>query len=138
MAHDPILHIKDSYFFELPRALWWRYTSLESVPQWLRDAHKEDHPTLDDFNRELAGKFIIPQPFGTPQNLHEKKSGFLSPKYMIVEAVVAILMIWVFCSIAKRFRGGHIPRGKFWNLFESILLYLRDSVVRAAIGGGHD
>src|SRR6476660_1941436 len=117
MAHDPILHIKDSYYFELPRALWSPYKSLESVPKWLRTAHED--ATLDDFNRELAGKFIIPQPLGTPKNLYEKESGFLISKYMIVEAVVAILLIAVFCTIAKRFRGGHIPRGKFWNLFES-------------------
>jgi F-type H+-transporting ATPase subunit a len=138
MAHDPILHIKDSIYFEVPRALWRPYQSLESVPQWLRDAHEKDHLTLEDYNRDLAGKYIIPQPFGTPKNLYEKESGFLITKFMVIELVVAVLMIVVFCSIAKRVRGGHIPRGRFWNLFESILVYLRDNVVRAAIGGGHE
>jgi F-type H+-transporting ATPase subunit a len=75
---------------------------------------------------------------GTPKNLYEKQSGFLISKFMIIEAIVAILLIAVFCAIAKRIRTGHVPRGRFWNLFESILVYLRDNVARAAIGGGHD
>src|SRR2546423_15459205 len=129
MAHDPILHIKDSYYFELPRALWSPYKSLEDVKPWLRKAHPD--ATLEDFNRELAGKFLIPQPFGEPKNLYEKDQGFLISKYMIVEAVVAILMIFVFCRIAKRFRGGHIPRGEVLNFFEAFLMYLPDNGTRA-------
>src|SRR5437867_889060 len=121
MAHDPILHIKDSIYFEVPRALWRPYPSKDDVPAWLRNAHP--HASLEDFNRELAGKYIIPQPFGTPKNLYEKQSGFLITKFMVVEAAVAILLIAVFCAIAKRIRSGHIPRGRFWNLFESILVY---------------
>jgi F-type H+-transporting ATPase subunit a len=136
MAHDPILHIKDSIYFEVPRALWWPYKSLESVPAWLREAH--EHATLEDFNRDLAGKYIIPQPFGTPKNLYEPASGILISKFMVIETVVAILMIVIFTTIARRVRSGHIPRGRFWNFFEVIMVYLRDNVIRAAIGGGHD
>ena len=32
---SPILHIKDSYYFEVPRFLWRPYGELEDVPQWL-------------------------------------------------------------------------------------------------------
>ena len=83
MAHDPILHIKDSIYFEVPRALWWPYKSLEGVPGWLKEAHP--HATLEDFNRDLAGKYIIPQPLGTPRNLYEREKGFLITKFMVIE-----------------------------------------------------
>lgn len=139
MAHDPILHIKDSIYFEVPRALWSPYKSLESVPQWLRTAH--EHATLEDFNRDLAGKYIIPQPFATPKNLYEKvdnSPGFLITRFMVIEALVAVLLIVIFTTIARRVRSGHIPRGRFWNFFEVIMVYLRDNVIRAAIGGEHD
>ena len=42
MASD-ILHIKDSYYFEVPKALWKpHYESLEDVPFFLRKLHHED------------------------------------------------------------------------------------------------
>ena len=60
---DPILHIKDAYYFELPRSLWWPYKSLDGVPKYLLDAHPEAE--LEQYNHDLVGKFLIPQPFGT-------------------------------------------------------------------------
>lgn len=132
-----ILHIKDAYYFDVPRSLWpHHFVSLDEVPAFLREGHPE--ATLTDFNRELAGKILIPQPFGTLQNLYEKKSGFCISKFMIIEVVVALLLAWVMVYVGARIRSGTTPHGRLVNFIEAILLFLRDQVVRPAIGPDHD
>ncbi len=43
---SPVLHIKDGYFFEVPKFLWRQHCSTVSdVPQFLRDAHP--HATVE-------------------------------------------------------------------------------------------
>jgi F-type H+-transporting ATPase subunit a len=133
---SPVLHIKDGYFFEVPKFLWrHEYTSLEQVPAFLRKAHPE--ASLAEFNRELSGKILSPQPFGTLKNLHDKESGFAISKFMILELVVAFLLYKIFTRYASVVRNGDAPRGRFMNCIDSFLLYLRDHVARPAIGG-HD
>lgn len=130
---SPVLHIKDGYFFEVPKFLWRaNYARLEQVPEFLRKEHP--HTTLEEFNRELSGKILIPQPFGKLKNLHDKESGFAISKYMIIELVVAVLLIRIFGKYAQIVKNGDAPRGRFWNLIDSFLLYLRDHVARPAIG----
>ncbi|MEX0715779.1 MAG: F0F1 ATP synthase subunit A [Planctomycetaceae bacterium] len=136
---DAVLHIKDSYYFEVPRSLWRQdFESLEEVPAFLREAHPA--ASLEDFEQALAGKILIPQPFGRLQNLYEKhptEGGFCISKFMILELVAAILLLVVFRTLAKRIEGGRVPPGKFWNMLESMLLFVRDQVARAAIGSGN-
>jgi len=100
---------------------------------------RQGHPdaTVQDFNRELAGKILIPQPFGTLKNLYEKESGFAISKFMIIELVIAVLLAWVMIYVAGKIRNGGVPHGKLVNFVEAILLFVRDQMVRTAIGG-HD
>jgi F-type H+-transporting ATPase subunit a len=118
-AHDPLdpahlmAHVKDATFFE--------------VPQFL------------EADRHLT----IPQPFqleqpiiaATPQ-LHLEAFDLKITKFMVLEVVVVVLLILIFVPIASRMTGGKRPRGKFWNFFEAMLIYLRDNVARPAIA--HD
>jgi F-type H+-transporting ATPase subunit a len=53
-----------------------------------------------------------------------------------MELIAALLCMAIFIPLAKRIGQGP-TKGRFWNLFETILLYLRDKVARPAIGG-HD
>jgi len=130
---SPVLHIKDGYFFEVPKALWRQhYTSLDQVPEFLREAHP--HTTVAEFNREMSGKILIPQPFATLKNLHDVKSGFGISKFMIIELVIVILLVVVFKKYGEMVRDGAPPRGRFWNMIDAFVLYLRDSVARPAIG----
>lgn len=131
-----ILHIKDAYYFEVPKFMWrHHYDSLDEVPQFLREAHPE--ATVHDFEHALAGKILIPQPFGTLKNLYERESGFAISKFMILEVVAAVLIVWIFVRLAGRIADGNAPKGRFANLFEAFLLFLRDQVARPAIGA-HD
>lgn len=128
-----ILHIKDSYYFDVPRALWRHdYKSLDDVPKFLREGHP--HATLEQFNEELSGKIIIPQPFGTLKNLYEKESGFAISRFMILEVLVALLIGILFIRLAQKMRTTIVPRGKMWHFLEGILFYVRDEIAKPAIG----
>lgn len=130
---DPILHIKDAYFFEVPKFLWRpTYRSLKDVPAFLTKEHPE--ATLDAFNHDLAGKVIIPQPFGTLKNLYTAGSGFCISKVMVIEVVAAIFIFWAFKKFSDLIRSDRAPEGKGWNAFEALVLFIRDGIARTAIG----
>jgi F-type H+-transporting ATPase subunit a len=130
---SPILHVKDSYYFEVPKFLWrYHFTSRDEVPEFLREAHP--HATPEEFSEALDGKILIPQPFGTLKNLYEKESGFAISKFMVLEVVVALILAFLFIRLARKLQSGGVPRGKLLHMLEGILLYLRDDVAIPAIG----
>ncbi|NCY03218.1 MAG: ATP synthase F0 subunit A [Planctomycetia bacterium] len=144
MSANPIYHLKDCYFFEVPKAFWrhgWK--TLEDVPAFLR----EGSPEITDvalFNEAMDGKVLIPQPFAELQSLYAVKSGFGISKYMLLELLVAALMLLIFTWVASRLRSGDAPKGRLVNLFEAMLLFIRDGIARPAIddhshdhGGDH-
>ncbi len=55
-------------------------------------------------------------------------------KFMVLELVAAILMAIIFVPLSRRLSGGDPPKGRFWNMFEAIVVFIRDSMVRPAIG----
>lgn len=132
----PILHIKDAYFFEVPKFMWqYRYKSIDELRHdypFLVAAHPS--ATIEQFNSGLSGKIIIPQPFATLQNLHDKESGFAISKFMILEVAIGAILVFVFSRVAARISTGGSPTGKVWNLFESVLLFVRDEVGVPAMG----
>lgn len=100
---------------------------LDTTPDW--SAEK-----IAQYNHQLAGKILIPQPFGKLKNNYERESGFAISKFMILEAVVALILIAVFTILAAKIRQGRVVRGKLWNMFEAFLLFIRDDIARPAIG----
>jgi F-type H+-transporting ATPase subunit a len=130
---DASLHIKDSYFFEVPRALApANYKSLDEVPSFLRDAHPD--ATLEQFNEDLSGKILIPQPFARLKNLYEVESGLGISRFMILELVAAFILWVVLTRYAKAVRTGAPVRGAFYNFVETFVVFIRDNIARAAIG----
>lgn len=103
-------HVQDAYYFEVPAFL-----------------------TADG-----GGKLVIPQPFGTlEQTAHggyEPASGFCISKFMVLELVAALLVTVVFVRLASLMRAGGAPKGRFWNFFEALVVYIRDQVAEPAIG----
>jgi F-type H+-transporting ATPase subunit a len=55
-------------------------------------------------------------------------------KFMVIELLAAILIFIFFVALARALKGGAIPRGRFRNMLEAILLFFRDKVARPAIG----
>lgn len=148
--HDPVLHVKDGYFFEVPRGLW-RYHNIEQVPTWIREKNPDGSEkfTLAEYQAALDGKILIPQPFGTPKNLYESyplynsetgkflEHGFVISKYMIIQLVVASILVFLFARLARHIRAEGVPKGRLWNMLEAFLLFLRDNVIRPSIDGEH-
>ena len=82
----------------------------------------------DIFELPFQTHIPIPQPFeALGLKLH-------LTKFMVLELVVAVLMLLIFIPLARRIRNGEISRGRFWNMFEAMLLFVRDKMVRPAIG----
>lgn len=100
---------------------------LDTTPDWSPEK-------IAEYNHQLAGKILIPQPFGKLKNNYERESGFAISKFMILEAVVALILIAVFTILAAKIRHGKVVRGKLWNMFEAFLLFIRDDIARPAIG----
>ncbi|HJQ78924.1 MAG TPA: F0F1 ATP synthase subunit A [Lacipirellulaceae bacterium] len=114
--------------------------------------HVED-ATYFHVPRKLApashGHIEIPQPFEGREPLFVAHTGnpvadrIIQPldlkitKFMVIELAVAILMCLFFIALAKSIRGGRLPRGRFGNMLEAMLLFFRDNIARPYIGG-HD
>lgn len=138
---DPILHIKDSYYFELPKFLWpAKYKSLDELPtslDFLKQEAIKTGASMADVNHELSGKIVIPQPFGSLKSFYARESGFAISKFMVIEVVIAVLLVAIFARLAPKVASGRAPKGLGWNLFEAMLLFIRDGIARPAIDS-HD
>jgi F-type H+-transporting ATPase subunit a len=67
--------------------------------------------------------------------------GFQITKFMVLQLIAAVFVFFVFTGLARRIRSGAPAKGRFWNFWEAIALFLRDEVVRPTIGDhahGHD
>jgi F-type H+-transporting ATPase subunit a len=64
-------------------------------------------------------------------------AGFQITKFMVLQVVAGLLTFLVFRGLAKRVGSGEPTKGRFWNFWESIALYIRDEVVRPTVGDGH-
>jgi F-type H+-transporting ATPase subunit a len=56
---------------------------------------------------------------------------------MLLELLLASILLLIFSRLAKRLRTGEAPKGAFTNLFESMILFVRDQIARPAIDS-HD
>jgi len=98
-------------------------------------AHSQDvfhhvrDATVFEFPQFLGGEVQIPQPFG---------EYFVLTKFMILEVVAALIVFFIYRSLARRIQGGEPIRGAFWTFWETLALFIRDEVVRPVIGRGHD
>ncbi len=109
-------HVKDSEYFEVPRLLGGSDGRI-SIPQ-IRNSHES----------------LIKIPDLGPLNGIVEPFDLRITKFMVLETLVAIFLIVIFSWLAGRMRGGVRPRGRLWNLLESMLLFIRDDVARPAIG----
>jgi F-type H+-transporting ATPase subunit a len=70
----------------------------------------------------------IPLPFGYE---------FQITKYMILELLVAGILCAIFIPLAKKIRTGALPKGPFWNFFETLLVFVRDEIARPNLDDPH-
>jgi F-type H+-transporting ATPase subunit a len=101
-------HVKDAEYFEVPRV--FAPDGKAEIPQVAALAHPI----------QLGGPF-------EPLDLR-------LTKFMILEVVAALLIAAIFIPLARRIATGGPPRGRLWNMFEAMLLFMRDEVARPSIG----
>ncbi len=112
-------HVEDATYFHVPRAMapdgsdgHW------NIPQPLQ----LDEPLIEmQTSSDLVNEIIQP--------LELKIT-----KFMVLETVVALLIIVFFLALAKRLKGGSSVKGRWWNMLEVFLLFIRDDVARPCIG----
>ncbi len=85
---------------------------------------------------------IFPQLFDSPIVLHLPKIGgeFQITKFMVLELIAAGLILAIFIPLARRARSGALPKGAWWNAFESLLTFIRNEVAKPTLDPppGHD
>ncbi len=90
--------------------------------------------------------FELPMRLGTAIDSHghtvygiplPEIAGFQITKFMVLQVIAGLLTFLVFKGLAKRVSTGEPTKGRFWNFWESIALYIRDEVVRPTVGDGH-
>jgi F-type H+-transporting ATPase subunit a len=63
---------------------------------------------------------------------------FRITKYMILELVAAAIIIAIFVPLARRIAKGGPPTGWYWNMFESLLTFIRDQVAKPTLSPPED
>jgi len=123
-SNDPLApsqlfgHVQDADYFHVPRALSPHGDGHVALPQPLMG----DEPLWTAHTGNAAIDMIV-----EPLDLK-------LTKFMVLETVVAIICCLLFVRLAMQMRGGGRPKGRLWNLLESILLFIRDEVARPSIG----
>jgi F-type H+-transporting ATPase subunit a len=67
----------------------------------------------------------IPLPFGLPP--------FQITKFMLMEVIAAAMIVAIYVPLARRIASGATIKGPFWNAFEGLLTFIRDSVARPSL-----
>lgn len=62
---------------------------------------------------------------------------FSFTKFMFLELVAAALIVAIFIPLAKVMRTGDLPRGRWWNFFETFLVFIRDEIARPNLDDPH-
>jgi len=70
----------------------------------------------------------------TPENDFFGKATFQPTKFVVLELVGAIIVALLFIAYAKRVKNGDRPRGRFWNMIDAAVCYVRDEIATPGIG----
>jgi F-type H+-transporting ATPase subunit a len=99
-------------------------------------AHQPDafQHVLDNTEIEL-----FTSAFGDPVVIHLPKlfDRFQLTRFMLLELLAAGLILAIYIPISRRAAGGALPKGGWWNAFESMLTFVRDKIARPNLGD-HD
>ena len=59
---------------------------------------------------------------------------FQITKFMILEVIAAALILLIYLPLARRSQGGELPKGRWWNAFESLLTFVRNEIAKPNLG----
>jgi F-type H+-transporting ATPase subunit a len=91
-------------------------------------AHVVDHPTLDLPFWHSPFEIEVPLP-------RIPIVGIQLTRFMVMQLIASALVILVMVPVVRHISRTPYSRGWFMNMFEAMLLFIRDDVARPAIGG---
>jgi F-type H+-transporting ATPase subunit a len=100
-------------------------------------SHVLDHPSLEvpGVGWELPlPKVILPGWDAATGSL-----GFVEvqiTRFMVMEVVAALIICAIVIPLARHVAANRVTHGRFLNIFEAIILFIRDGIARPAIGSG--
>ena len=56
-------------------------------------------------------------------------------RFMLMELVAAVLLMFIMIPVVRHISRQPVSRGWFFNMFEAVLLFIRDQIARPSIGG---
>ncbi|HEY7328862.1 MAG TPA: F0F1 ATP synthase subunit A [Gemmataceae bacterium] len=59
---------------------------------------------------------------------------FQITKFMILELIAGILILLIYLPLARRASSGELPKGRWWNAFESLLTFVRNEIAKPNLG----
>lgn len=59
---------------------------------------------------------------------------FQITKFMIMELIAAVLILLIYLPLARRASTGELPKGRWWNAFESLLTFVRNEIAKPNLG----
>jgi F-type H+-transporting ATPase subunit a len=107
-GESPLSHVIDHPHLELPR--WW-------------------FPYVWEIKLPSLGTYHVWTPFG------RFALDLSLTRFMVTEVIAALLVVLVVVPLARHVAKQHVTRGWFLNMFEAMILFIRDQVARPAIGG---
>ena len=102
-------HVQDSYAFEVPKFLCTK-----------NEDGIVENATIGVPNLSL----FLPKGYGK------------TSKFMFLEVIAALAMCVLFIWLAGKMKKGGKPKGRFWNLLETFVVFIRDEIAKPSIG--HD
>lgn len=104
----------------------------ESVDEYA-ETHEWSEAKIADYNHQLSGKLVIPQPFGELRNHYAMEPGhFGISKYMILLTVGAIVIFYLCRKAGEMLLSGQ--KSRITSIIEVFLEFIRDQIAKPTIG----
>src|SRR5260221_6434533 len=87
--------------------------------------HVQDSSVWEYFDRMAGDKVELQLPH---------LFGFQITKFMLLELLAAGLILAIYIPLARWAANGALPKGPWWNCFESLLTFIRNEVARPNLG----
>ena len=111
-----ISHVQDQTFFEFPSGA----------------GHEPVHLNIPNPLGYTREKPAVKAPEGLEQYIGPIT--WAPTKFVVLELIAALLVAAVFIPYARRIKNGDRPQGKFWQLVDSVVCYVKDQIAVPAIG----
>jgi F-type H+-transporting ATPase subunit a len=100
--------------------------------------HVMDTAPTSPGHSDRAVWVLFDRAFGGVEIVLPRIFGFQITKFMILEVIAAILILVIYIPLARRARYGALPKGAWWNCFESLLTFVRDQIARPNLESKHN